>query len=231
MTDRFVETSIKKIKEASENNKLVVFVGAGVSANSGIPTWRELITDMASDLKDFSDKISSDMYLKIPQYYYNERGEKEYFDKLNEVFFSKKFKTNPIHKEIFKLKPAHIITTNYDNLLEDAAIENGYFYHTVRQDSDLPYNNLNKTIIKMHGDFYNRNIVLKEDDYLNYSTNFTLIENYLKSLIATNTVLFIGYSISDPNFNLIFQWVKNILKKDFQPAYLIESSTEYSRLE
>lgn len=96
---------------------------------------------------------------------------------------------------------------------------------------DLPYNNLNKTILKMHGDFENGNIVLKEDDYLNYSSNFALIENYLKSLIATNTVLFIGYSVSDPNFNLIFQWVKNILRNHFQPAYLIEASNSYSRME
>ncbi|MED2032150.1 SIR2 family protein [Bacillus thuringiensis] len=231
MSDYFVETNIKKIKEASENNKLVVFVGAGVSANSGIPTWGELIAEMAKDLGEFNIESSSDIYLKIPQFYYNERGEKEYFEKLNEIFFLKKYKTNPLHNEIFKLNPTHIITTNYDTLLEEAAIEGGYFYHIVRRDLDLPYDNLNKTIIKMHGDFENKNVVLKEDDYLNYSSNFMLIENYLKSLIATNTVLFIGYSVNDPNFNLIFQWVKSILKNHFQPAYLIESSKEYSRME
>lgn len=231
MNDYFVETSIKRIKEANQNNKLVIFVGAGVSANSGIPTWGELIKEMAKDLGEFDDEHSPDLYLKIPQYFYNERGEKEYFEKLNDVFVSKKYKPNPIHEEIYKLAPTHIITTNYDTLLEEAAIQYGYFYHTVRSDLDLPYDNLNKTIIKMHGDFINRNIVLKEDDYLNYSSNFTLIENYLKSLIATNTVLFVGYSINDPNFNLIFQWVKSILKNHFQPAYLIESSKNYSRME
>lgn len=231
MTDYFLDTSIKKIKEASENNKLVAFVGAGVSANSGMPTWNELIKEFAKDLGEFDVDKSPDLYMKIPQYYFNERGEKEYFEKLNEVFLKKKYKLNPIHKEIFKLKPTHIITTNYDTLLEEAAIEEGQFFHTVKHDLDLPYDNFNKTIIKMHGDFENRNIVLKEDDYLNYSSNFTLIESYIKSLIATNTVLFIGYSVNDSNFNLIFQWVKNILKNHFQPAYLIESNKEYSRME
>src|SRR5699024_9598969 len=167
----------------------------------------------------------------IPQYYFNERGEKEYYEKLNEVFFNKKYKTNPIHHEIFKLNPTHIITTNYDTLLEEAAIQEGKFFHTVKQDLDLPYNNFNRTLIKMHGDFENRNIILKEDDYLNYSSNFALIESYIRSLIATNTVLFVGYSVNDPNFNLIFQWVKTILKSHFQPAYLIEISREYSRIE
>ncbi|MED1607601.1 SIR2 family protein [Cytobacillus kochii] len=231
MADYFLNTSIKKIKEASENNKLVVFVGAGVSANSGMPTWNELIKEFAKDLGEFDVDKSPDLYMKIPQYYFNERGEKEYFEKLNEVFLKKKYKANPIHKEIFKLKPTHIITTNYDTLLEEAAIEEGQFFHTVKHDLDLPYDNFNKTIIKMHGDFENRNIVLKEDDYLNYSSNFTLIESYIKSLIATNTVLFIGYSVNDSNFNLIFQWVKNLLRNHFQPAYLIESNKKYSRME
>lgn len=196
-----------------------------------MPTWNELIKEFAKDLGDFEVDKSPDLYMKIPQYYFNERGEKEYFEKLNQIFRKKKYKSNPIHKEIFKLKPTHIITTNYDTLLEEAAIEEGQFFHTVKHDLDLPYDNFNKTIIKMHGDFENRNIVLKEDDYLNYSSNFTLIESYIKSLIATNTVLFIGYSVNDSNFNLIFQWVKNILRNHFQPAYLIESSKRYSRIE
>ena len=33
--------SIKHIKEAQRNNRLVIFVGAGVSKNSGIPMWGE----------------------------------------------------------------------------------------------------------------------------------------------------------------------------------------------
>ncbi len=47
---------------------------------------------------------------------------KEYFEKLNEVFLTKKYKPNPIHNEIFKVKPTHIVTTNYDTLLEEARI-------------------------------------------------------------------------------------------------------------
>ena len=31
--------SVKKIRKAQENNQLVVFVGAGVSKNSDLPTW------------------------------------------------------------------------------------------------------------------------------------------------------------------------------------------------
>ena len=38
-------------------------------------------------------------------------------------------------------------------------------------------------IIKMHGDIDDiENIVLKEDDYLNYSQNHIIIETFIKSL-------------------------------------------------
>jgi hypothetical protein len=48
----------------------------------------------------------------------------------------------------------------------------------------------------MHGDLKKKNFVLKEDDYLNYSSNFKLIDTMVKSIFSTNTVVFIGYGLS-----------------------------------
>lgn len=39
---------ISEIHQLIENNKLVVFVGADVSRNSGLPSWNELVTEMAN---------------------------------------------------------------------------------------------------------------------------------------------------------------------------------------
>ena len=231
MDQSFILTSIRKIKEAIDNNKLVLFVGAGVSANSGLPTWGKLVQSFATDLNIKEYDNSLETLLKIPQFYFNERGEKEYFDKLNEVFSEEIYKINPIHELIFKMSPRHIVTTNFDDLLEQAASKFSGFYHTVKDDFDLPYDAINKMVIKMHGDFSKKNIVLKEDDFLSYSNNFRLIENYIKSLISTNVVLFIGYSANDPNFKLIFQWVKEILKGHFQPAYMLDVSSESKSME
>lgn len=80
----------------------------------------------------------------------------------------------------------------------------------------------------MQGDLINKNIVLKEDDYLSYSTKFRLIENYIKALLFTHVVLFVGYSINDIDIKLIFQWVIDILKKDFQPAYFLNIDSKSS---
>ena len=37
------ESEFKKIIEASQNHSLTFFVGAGVSALSNVPTWKEII--------------------------------------------------------------------------------------------------------------------------------------------------------------------------------------------
>ncbi len=218
----FIEESKKIIQRSSYNNKLVLFIGAGVSINSGLPSWNELITEIKKKI-NISNK--NEDYLKIAQYYYNSRGEKEYYDFLREKL-EVDAKPNKIHDLLLELNPSHIITTNYDDLIEKAASKKGMFFDVVSKDNDLPYTPSNKMIIKMHGDFKNRNIVFKEDDYLSYSNNFKLIENYIKSLFATKTIIFVGYSLSDVNVKLIFQWIKDILGNDLPRPYFIDTSDE-----
>jgi len=38
---------IEEIRNAKEQGKLVIFVGAGVSANSDLPSWEELVQAFA----------------------------------------------------------------------------------------------------------------------------------------------------------------------------------------
>ena len=204
--EEFIKESKKIIQRSIYNNKLVLFIGAGVSANSGLPLWKDLIEKIKKKIK-VSDNFND--YLKIAQYYYNSRGEKEYYDSLKEEL-EVEASPNNIHEALLDMNPCHIITTNYDDLIEKEARKKGMFYDVVAKDTDLPYTPNNKMIIKMHGDFKNRNIVFKEDDYLSYSNNFKLIENYIKSLFSTNVVLFVGYSLGDTNVQLIFQWIKDI---------------------
>lgn len=42
--------AIKNLVEAMNDDELIIFVGAGVSANSGLPSWSELIKELKSEL-------------------------------------------------------------------------------------------------------------------------------------------------------------------------------------
>ncbi len=227
MINKFL-ADIRIIKNAINTKKLVIFAGAGISIDAGVPSWGKLIEEIKSDLD--LPKNESD-YLKIPQIYYNERQEKEYIEKIRDVLGHKKLKHNEIHEEIFQLNPEHILTTNFEDLLEQVINKKSLPFSIVKQDTDLPYSHNTKLLVKIHGDLDNTNFVLKEDDYLNYSHNHPLIEAFIKSIFATKVVLFIGYSYNDYNLKQIIQNVRNILGNNFQNAYLlsIDSQAHFSQ--
>lgn len=220
------EESKRIIKKAQKEQQLVLFVGAGASIDSGIPSWETAI-NMIADRLDIEKKERIDT-LRIPQFYYNSRGKKEYTQLMRQIFRSgEDLDLNPIHKELIKINAGTIVTTNYDKLIEKAAEENAEVLDVVSCNEDLPYRKGGKELLKIHGDFEHDNFVLKEDDYLAYSRNFRLIENYVKSLIGTKVLLIVGYSFNDPDIKQIFDWAKDVLKSDFQRAYLIEIKNEY----
>ena len=218
------------IQEAKDADQLVLFIGAGVSINSGMPSWKDAVQHIGNLLG--LGKIENSDFLKIPQYYYNSHGKQAYNTLMREIFKDGiNLPVSNIHRKILKFNPRTIITTNYDNLIERASEEYGEIRQTISQDIDIPYRKYNKELIKMHGDFIHNNFVLKEEDYLNYSNNFKLIENYIKSIIGSKVLLFIGYSFSDPDLKQIFNWVKNIVGEDMRISYLINADSEYDENE
>ena len=210
--------SITQIKNSIKENSLVLFVGAGISANSNLPTWGELIQSLKKELNLPEERTDSP--LRIAQYYYDTFGKNQYTKKIEEIFFKRGLsKPNELHKLIEKIGPKHIITTNYDSLLE-SQFESGLLkYNVVAEDKDIPYTSSERYLIKMHGDFSKKNIVLKEEDYLDYPLNFPMISTLIQSLIMNHTLLFVGYSLSDSTFNSIFRMIQNTFKLDAKNAY------------
>lgn len=127
---------ILKIQKAIRENTLVVFIGAGVSANSGIPTWGSLINNMAQEL-NIDRKIQQNEYLKIAQYYYN-KCPKNFFINVKKILAGN-WKPNVINEYLFKMyKPRYFVTTNYDDLLEQTSNKLSMPYTIIAQDEDIP---------------------------------------------------------------------------------------------
>lgn len=219
------QTNISNIRKAIDNNKLVVFAGAGISVDAGVPKWSELIKVMKKEINVSENETD---YLKIAQLYYNERQQKEYIDKIRSVLNHKKVQSNEIHEEIFKLNPNGILTTNYDDLLDQVIEKEALPYSIVTRDKDFPYAINNNLLVKVHGDLNNTDIVLKEDDYLNYSTTHPLIESFIKSVFSNKLVMFVGYSYSDYNLKHIIKNVKTILGNNYQYSYLLTTDKNIS---
>lgn len=216
---------ISLFREKAEQGKLVIFVGAGVSCNvDGMPSWNKLIQNMAKAINYsrcnscrhkaencestclVKDDFSIDEFLKIPQHVFNK--DKELYNRVLAESIPIVTADAPLSSAIFDVNPAHIITTNYDKLLESSKNIFCEQYQVIVHDKDLLNANKGKYIIKMHGDISEASsIVLKEQDYLDYSQTHVLIELFIKSLLTDHIVLFLGYSLNDYNIKLILSWL------------------------
>ncbi len=215
-----------------ENKKgnLVIFVGAGVSQyyskvedNTKFPSWDGLTKEFIIDKSSENGCID---YLKVPQIYEDTYSRKDLIDKVIDSF-PKNYKCGELHKLIFDIQPAHIITTNYDDLLEKAMLEKNLtsYYHTVFEDKSIPFSDSKyRFLLKAHGDLKKGNIVLTEQDYNDYEKNFPLMLSFIRYMFSKYKVLFIGFSLNDPNFNKILYWVKNILEHNSIEHTLISHS-------
>lgn len=226
----FLNTSIENIKKAHDENYLSIFAGAGISANSGLPTWSELIDNISKELYgNEKAKENTEDNLVLAEKFYNQFGKNYYYQKLNEFIPSNK-QPHELHKKIARLNLKNLITTNWDNLFEKAIDDEKLKYDIITQDGDLPKTRGLSRLIKMHGSLKNQNIVFKEDDYLKYSDNFPLIENYIKGIFSTDLVVLMGYSLSDSNVKQIISWV-NSKASNIKPVYLFKINKKFDKLE
>ncbi|MCX7578929.1 hypothetical protein D0502_05985 [Leuconostoc falkenbergense] len=216
MLDR-LDTALVAINREARDNSLILFVGAGVSINSGYPSWNSLIEKLREDLPDSSSKKNNQ---QVAQEYYDTFSRNLYYNKLQEIFEAVKPEYNPILDQIVKIRPKHIITTNYDKLLENSLQNEILQYSVIKSDQDLPYSKDDHIIIKMHGDLDSKNIVLTKSDYENYTKNFENVIVKIRSLLVNHTVLFIGYSLQDETFNNILNLVNDLFSDDAKRAYL-----------
>ena len=249
--------SIKEINKANNENRLVVFVGSGVSKNSNVPDWNELIITIAKSI-DYHEKckkcdskiedcpredcekqfnFSREEYLRIPEYYFqsvDDKEKKEYYQTIIDAIRCDA-KSNAIDDLIFEILPQHIITTNYDTLLEDSDTINTSMYKVIYKDKDLLSNISDRYLIKMHGDINDPpSIILKESDYIDYEQTHTLISTFIKSLLINFTFLFLGYSLNDNNLNLIIGWINYYCKLygvDQRPYSFLIQNNAASRFE
>lgn len=220
------------MKELLKQGKLSVFAGSGISVDSGLSTWDGFIdkyieiceilnrslepsmqfSSIVDDAKTHKsrDLIGTITALKDKVKECKSNGINTDFcdDKLNAEFYAAK--PNDYHRAIIQTNYKHIITTNYDALLEKAAEELGYydlltrsFSYTEQQNLSIAIYSGKTAIIHAHGkitDIKMDQFVLTKDDYLaimKHNPGFRLIIN---SIFLTNSVLFAGYGGSDPHF-------------------------------
>ena len=220
---------IEDMSLALNREKLVIFVGAGVSKISGLPTWGQLVQEFAGKI-DYptNGRLATEEYIRIPQYYYcldESEGHSSYYSLLKSML-PENIRPNLLDELIVSLHPKHIVTTNFDTLLDQVASG----YEVIREDKDLMTGISSHYLLKLHGDIHQpEKLVFKEDDYLHYSHTHRLMETFLKSLLIDHVFLFVGYSLNDYNLKTFVSWIEYIaeemhVKQQMHRNYFLSSS-------
>lgn len=220
-----------ELKLAYDAGRLILFAGAGVSANLGLPSWTELIAHIAKEL-GYDPKIF-DSYgtpLALAEFYRRKKGtlgplrswmDREWHKPTIDISASE------IHRLIALGNFPRIYTTNYDRWLERAHDYYEAPYVKVASVTDLvSAADGKKQIVKFHGDFDDdAEIVLDETSYYERLSFESPLDIRLSNDVLGNSVLFVGYSLSDINIRLLFyrltkMWGRHVLASARPKSYL-----------
>jgi hypothetical protein len=213
--------------EAIKYKQCTPFLGAGACSGT-LPTGKAVAREWAEEVGyPFPDK---DNLPRVAQYMAMREGSlgsmtpklriSDRFSKSGIPDFSR---PDEPHRTVADLNLPVYITTNYDNFMSMAIRRDGRRTPTVevcdwkmegrrttRSRPPVEPSPEKPLVFHLHGTLQTpKTMVLTEDDYLDFLTNISskpaLIPSYVEEALSNSCLLFLGYSLNDMNFKVLFR--------------------------
>lgn len=202
----------------------VLWLGAGCSTGSGLPTWEGLVNSMSQrllkepDISTFDLKYELDM-LEIAELFRSAVGHNNYYAFLRNEIGARSLSNIPKSENstlqavaafvnhLWPKPGLTVVSTNYDTLLEEhLLVAHGKKSRPIVTSHDIatmdPARDLN--ILKPNGDInHPDSIILTLADYCQFRARKPSFVSVLGELLAKKTILFVGYGLKDFTFNTI----------------------------
>ena len=197
--------------ERARRGQLAAFVGAGVSAAAGLPTWEQLLDELA-ERSGLDDELRAGLS-RLPAQDAAALLARELGRDKVERYVEERFGPGHYalaHALIADLPVQEFVTTNYDPLVELAAADIG------RDLSVLPFDDAEPGrpwLLKLHGDAaHPESVVLTREEYLQFGDSRAALAGVLHSLLLTRHVLFVGTSMQDDDLIRIAHQVRSAIQ-------------------
>jgi SIR2-like domain len=210
VSDTSPESLPDELVTAVRERRAILFAGAGLSMNVGLPSWQKFIEHMAQELRLDADEVlgPGTSYHTLAEYYRIKQGSigslRSWMDRHWKVS-EEKVRASKMHELIVKLDFPIVYTTNYDRNIEAAFAAHGREFVKVANARDIAKTRDGVAqIVKFHGDFDDDDsLVVTETDYFNRLAFDSPLDLKFRSDALGKTVLFIGYSMTDMNIRLL----------------------------
>jgi hypothetical protein len=225
--------------------RCIPFLGAGASASSvgadGVthpPLWTAFLGALraacpaGSDLSAIDDLIAKDKLLDAAEVLVAKIPTADFTRVVREQFVQPRFTNSSIHLSVLTLDPKIVVTTNYDDIY-DGFCRTGQAhdgYNVCKYYEEHLVNDIRspvRLIVKAHGCVSDPSrIVLARSQYFRVRQSYGVFYSVLDALFLTNTMLFVGYGLSDPDIQLVLENA-SIAARSAHPHYaLVEDNIQ-----
>ncbi|HYI39845.1 MAG TPA: SIR2 family protein [Allosphingosinicella sp.] len=227
------------LKNTLSQEDTIIFVGSGLSLWSGLPSWHDLIDNLAVLLEDTGLDASvvraearrGDL-LQAASYGFDKLTKPQIGEFIRSQCKLGTARPAAIHEKVVKLGPRCFITTNYDDLVEQSlrkwhpdrfyrpAITNRHLSET----GEIISARSTDFIFKPHGDAADSDsIILTREQYrqLLPQGDRAAALDALKTLMVTRPIVYIGFGLRDPDFLYLRDILANTYKGSMRDHFAI----------
>jgi hypothetical protein len=206
--------------------RCIPFLGAGFSRNARVPDgampdWAGLAAILATEGGLDASKGGPE----IAQEYERRFGRVQLIEAVRRSLHPDDAQPGNSHVAFVHLPFDTVYTTNFDLLLEQAYSATGRPFRSLVGELQLPFHagQTATSIVKMHGDLrHEEHLVITKRDYDSFLTSYPVIATHLSAMLITRTPLFIGYSLTDPDFLSIRAVVRARLGQFERMSYVVQ---------
>jgi len=224
-------THIHDVQEQAARGQLALFIGADLDREvTDLPSRADLARDLAQRKGRARSRVDESLSLaEVAQRVAQGGNRFEFTTFIRDQLDTTGKSPQPFHWRIVELVQEHgidtLITTAYDNLLELAFQEANVPINRVVRGSDVSFIDPDRpTLIKLYGDAQMPDtLVVTEDDHygLGRDRDKEDLLHEVRTVLRRQTVLFLGYNLADPDFNLLWREVLDRAGRFARTAYAV----------